>query len=283
MKVSKAKRYLLPLVICSVMLTRCGCDFFGTTGALLISQRDEAELGKEFDTQLRTKDTAGEYPIYNPGTDPDKLAFEKYVKDLAREVLAKVPEKDRPDYDFTFTIIDKDVENAFAVPGGYVYIYTGIISKMRNEAELAGVLGHEIAHVTKHHYRDAMAKSAAFSLLVQVLLGNDAGQLTQLVAQNFAGLAQMKVSQSNESEADFYGTQYLASTNRNPLGIATFFARFPGGGGPLAWFSTHPAPENRVEDVTEEVNDDPVLKALVQDTLNYTSRFETYTKVIPKK
>jgi predicted Zn-dependent protease len=283
MKVSKAKRYLLPLVICSVMLTRCGCDFFGTTGALLISQQDEADLGKEFDTQLRTKDTLGEYPIYVADT-PDKQAFDTYVKDLAREVLSKVPEKDRPDYDFTFTIIDKDVENAFAVPGGYVYIYTGIVSKMKNEAELAGVLGHEIAHVTQHHYRDALAKDAAFSLLLQVLLGNDAGQLTKLVAQNFAGLTQMKVSQSNESEADFYGTKYLASTNRNPLGIATFFARFPGGGGPLAWFSTHPAPESRVEDVTKEVNDSPALKALAADsTLNYASRFEINTKVIPKK
>jgi predicted Zn-dependent protease len=282
-KVSQAKRYLLPLVVCSVMLTRCGCDFFGTTGALLISQRDEAELGLEFDTQLRTKDTAGEYPIYAANT-PDKQAFEKYVKDLAQEVLSKVPEKERPDYDFKFTIIDKDVENAFAVPGGYVYIYTGIISKMKNEAELAGVLGHEIAHVTQHHYRDAMAKDAAFGLLLQVLLGNEAGQLAQLVAQNFAGLAQMRVSQSNESEADFYGTKYLASSNRNPLGIATFFARFKDDGNILGWFSTHPAPATRVEDVTDEVNGTPAYKALAADSaLNYTSRFETYTKVIPKK
>lgn len=281
MNVSNAKRFLLPLALVSVLLTRCSCDFFGTAGSILISQKDEEELGLEFDTQLRTKDTAGEYPIYNAGNDPEKQAFEKYVKDLAYEVLAKA--KDKPDYDFKFTIIDKDVENAFAVPGGYVYIYTGIISKMKNEAELAGVLGHEIAHVTKHHYREAMTKDAAFGLLVQVLLGNDAGQLAKLVAQNFAGLAQMKVSQSHESEADFYGTQYLASTNRNPLGIASFFSRFPGGGGPLAWFSTHPAPETRVEDVTEEVNSTPAFKALVQDTLNYTSRFETNTKVIPKK
>lgn len=277
MKVSRAKMFLLPLALASVLLTRCSCDFFGTAGGIFISQKDEEELGLEFDTQLRTKDTAGEYPIFKADT-PEKLAFQKYVVDLAYEVLAKVEKK--PDYAFTFTIIDKDVENAFAVPGGYVYIYTGIIRKMKNEAELAGVIGHEIAHVTQHHYRDALAKSAAFSLLVQVLLGNDAGQLAQLVAQNFAGLAQMKVSQSNESEADFYGTQYLADTQRNPLGIASFFARMEGSGGLLDWFSTHPAPENRVEDVTKEVNSDPAMKALVQDTLNYTLRFETNTKAI---
>ena len=280
MKVSRAKR-LLPLALCAVLLTRCSCDFFGTTGALLISEEDESKLGLEFNQQLR--DSAAAYPIYKAVT-PDQIAFEAYVKGLAQEILAHVPAKEKPGYDFTFTIIDQDIENAFAVPGGYVYIYTGIIKKMKNEAELTGVLGHEIAHVTQHHYRDAMAKQAGLSLILQALLGNDAGQLTQLIAANFAGLVSMKVSQGNESEADFYGTKYTANVNRNPLGIATFFARFPGGGGPGAWFSTHPAPKTRVADVTDEVNESASLKALAADsTLNYTDRFLANTKVIPKE
>jgi predicted Zn-dependent protease len=277
MKVSRAKR-LLPLALCAVLLTRCSCDFFGTTGALLISEQDEAKLGLEFNQQLR--DSTASYPVYKAVT-AEQIAFESYVKGLAQEVLANVPAKEKPGYDFTFTIIDKDIENAFAVPGGYVYIYTGIIKKMKNEAELVGVLGHEIAHVTRHHYRDAMAKQAGLSLILQALLGNDASQLTQLIAGNFAGLVSMKVSQGNETEADFYGTQYTAAVNRNPLGIATFFARFPDGGGPLAWFSTHPAPKTRVADVTDEVNESASLKAMSADTtLNYTNRFLDKTKAI---
>ncbi len=278
MKASNAKR-LLPLALCAVLLTRCSCDFFGTTGALFISENDESKLGAEFDTQLRTKDTANAYPVYVANT-PDKVVFRDYVTNLAKEILAKIPASGKPEYGFTFTIIDKDVENAFAVPGGYVYIYTGIIKKMRNESELAGVLGHEIAHVTQHHYRDAMAKDAALSLLLQALLGNDAGQLTQLVAQNFAGLAQLKVSRDNESEADFYGTKYIGAVQRNPLGIATLFSRFAAGG-PPSWLSTHPAPENRVEDVNAEVNESAALKALAADSAtSFQSRFELNTKAL---
>lgn len=281
MKVSTT-RVILPLAMCAVLLTRCSCDFFGTTGALLISEDDESKLGAEFDLQLRTKDTANAYPIYDAGTDPDKLRFKQYVTDLAQEILAKIPESGKPGYPFTFTIIDKDVENAFAVPGGYVYIYTGIIKKMKNESELAGVLGHEIAHVTRHHYRDAMAKDAALSLLLQALLGDDSGQLTQLVANNFAGLAQLKVSRDNESEADFYGTKYIGAVGRNPLGIATLFSRFDAGG-PPSWLSTHPAPENRVEDVEDEVASSSSLKALAVDSSTvFETRFEQNTKVIPK-
>ncbi len=281
MKVSHAKRYL-PLALCAVLLTRCACDFFGTTGALLISEDDESKLGAEFDNQLRTKDTANAYPVYNAST-PEKAAFRDYVTNLAKEILAKIPADKKPGYKFTFTIIDKDVENAFAVPGGYVYIYTGIIKKMRNESELTGVLGHEIAHVTQHHYRDAMAKSAALSLLVQALLGNDAGQITQLVASNFAALAQLKVSRDNESQADYFGTQYTGAVGRDPLGIATLFSRFDAGG-PPQWLSTHPAPANRVADVQDEVKGSATLAAVAADSVNtnFTARFMTNTVVIPK-
>jgi predicted Zn-dependent protease len=280
MKVSHAKRYL-PMALCAVLLTHCSCDFFGTTGALLISEDDESKLGLEFNKQLH--DSTATYPIYNPGTDPDKLRFTHYVDSLAHGILVAIPKADKPGYDFKFTIIDKDIENAFAVPGGYVYIYTGIIKKMRNESELTGVLGHEIAHVTQHHYRDAMAKDAALSLILQALLGNDAGQLTQLIASNFATLAQLKVSRDNESEADFYGTKYTGAVGRNPLGIATLFSRFAEGG-PPSWLSTHPAPVNRVADVQNEVNASASLKALAADSArtDFTANFDANTKAIPK-
>jgi beta-barrel assembly-enhancing protease len=281
MKIPKASR-LLPIVICAVVLMRCSCDFFGTTGALLVSEQDEVKLGTQFDTHLRTNDTAkAEYPLYVPKT-ADEIAFQEYVTGLAKSILAKIPAKERPDYPFTFTLIDKNVENAFAVPGGYVYLYTGIISKMRDESELVGVLSHEIAHVTRHHYRDAMAKDAGLSIILQALLGNDAGQLAQLVAGSFFQLAALTVSRGNESDADFYGTKYTGSMLRNPLGIAKFFGRFPDGG-PPSWISTHPKPDDRVGDVTDQVNDDPVLKALSQDpATNFQTEFELKTKVIPK-
>jgi predicted Zn-dependent protease len=259
----------------SLFLT--SCDLFGTAGSFFISEDDEKQLGGEFDRQLR--DSTAAYPIYDANT-PAKLAFQNYVTDLAQEILADIPGDDKPGYGFKFTIIDQDVQNAFAVPGGYVYIYTGIIKTMKDESELAGVLGHEIAHVTRHHYRDALAKQAGLSLLIDALVGDDAGLIKQLVAQTFASLSSLAVTRSNESEADTYGTRYTGDVGRNPMGIAKYFGRVEGTG--LEWFSTHPEPENRVEEVHEQVQKSATLKALAADsaTTNYKSRFEQMTAAI---
>ncbi len=281
MKTWKIKN-LMPVLIAAVLLTRCSCDFFGTTGALLISEADEMKLGAEFDLQLRTVDSIKvHYPIYQANT-AEKIVFQNYVLDLAKEIVAAIPKGDKPGYPFTFTLVDTAIENAFAVPGGYVYIYTGIIKKMKDESELAGVLGHEIAHVTQHHYRDAMAKDAALSLLFQALLGNDAGKLTQLVAGSFFQLAAIKVTRSNEAEADEYGTKHVAYVQRNPMGIAKFFSRYPGTG--FGWLSTHPDPPDRVGSVTREVNGIASYKALAADSLktNYQTRFEQKTAALPR-
>lgn len=268
-----AIRHTLPVLAAMLLLTRCSCDLFGVAGSLLISEEDEVQLGTEFNTQLRTTpDAQKEYPIFVPKTKDDTVLV-NYVQSLAAEVYAAVPEDQKPSYPFTFTLINADVENAFAVPGGYIYIYTGIIKKMQDESELAGVIGHEIAHVTQHHYRDALAKQAGLSLLVQALVNDDAGQITQLVAGSLFNLAAMGVSRSNESEADEYGTRFLASTERNPLGIAKFFARFDNPG--AEWFSTHPAPDNRVENVTAQVNANSKMKALAEQAAT-TDRKEIF-------
>lgn len=275
-------RLLLPIAAVLV-LSRCSCDPFSATGALLISENDEMRLGATFDSTLSQTDSGKlEYPIFAPKSD-DSAKARDYVVNLAREILNAIPAEDRPGYDFKFTLIDKDIINAFAVPGGYVYIYTGIIKNMKDESELACVLGHEITHVTHHHYRDAMAREAGLSLLLQALLGNNSGQLTQLVGQTLGQLAVLKVSRNNESEADHYGTEYAGNIGRNPLGVAKFFGRMPPEG-LAAMLSTHPAPETRVADVEEEVQSSAPLKALAADSAvtNYASRFLQATAVLRK-
>jgi predicted Zn-dependent protease len=275
---SKLLRFVLIPVFSLGLFAQCA--FFGYAGPLLVSEADEARLGAEFDAQLRTDPKARqEYPVFVPNTTA-RQAFQNYVLGLANEVYAAVPAKDKPGYPFKFTLIDADVQNAFAVPGGYVYIYTGIIKSMRTEAELVGVLGHEIAHVTQHHYRDALAKQAGMSILFQALLGNDAGQLTQVVAQTFGTLASLSVSRDNESEADNYGTRYLATTARNPLGIANYFDRVKNPG--PQWLSSHPAPANRVETVKAQVRNNASFSALAANAAvtDYKSRFDQMTAAI---
>lgn len=274
----KAIRLLLIPSFSLLLFTQCA--FFGYAGPLLVSESDESRLGAEFDAQLRTDPAAKkEYPLFVANT-PERKAFQDYVIGLAQQVHAAIPAKDKPKYAFTYTLIDANVQNAFAVPGGYVYIYTGIIKSMKDESELVGVLGHEIAHVTRHHYRDALAKQAGMSILYEALVGKDAGQLTQVVAQTFGTLASLSVSRDNESEADKYGTKYTAALGRNPLGIAKYFDRVKDPG--FAWLSTHPAPKNRVETVQKQVSGNAGFSALAANAAvtDYKSRFEQMTKVI---
>lgn len=240
---------LLPLLTLAMSLNQCSCS--DTLGSLFVTEQNEADIGTQFDAQLRTK--PGEYPIFQANT-ARKLEFQTYVQGVFKKVLDNVPSKERPSYidNFKITIVDQPVINAFAVPGGYIYLYTGIVDSMKDESELAGVLAHEISHVTHHHYRDAMMKTAGISLLLDAVAGSDPSALKSAVANMFGQLASLKVSRGNESEADAYGTRYLGYAGWDPYGISTFFSRMPDAG--IAWLSTHPAPASRVQDVEDLVH-----------------------------
>lgn len=265
----------LPLIASALFL--CHCGMLDTVESLFVSEQDESTLGAQFDTELRTNDSAKkEYPLFVPQTHADTV-FQTYVTDLAQRILDAIPAADKPGYAFKFTLINADVVNAFAVPGGYVYIYTGIIKQMKNESELAGVLGHEIAHVTLHHYRDAMVKDQGLALLVQALVDKDSSELVKFVAGSFFVLAQLKISRDNESDADETGARNASRIGDNPMGIASFFQRLPDGGWEI--FSDHPSSSDRVTAVTNEVKGDAVLNAIAADsaTTNYTVRFHNST------
>ena len=238
---------LLPLLALVMSLNQCSCS--DTLGSLFVTEQDEAKIGAQFDAELRGKTT--EYPLFKANT-PRKAQFEEYVQGVFRKILSNVPADQKPGYDFKLTLVDQPIINAFAVPGGYVYLYTGIVDSMQAESELAGVLAHEISHVTHHHYRDAMMKTAGISLIIDALSGSDSSQLKKAVGGIFGQLASLQVSRSNESEADAYGTRYLAYAGWDPYGISDFFFRMPSEG--IAWLSTHPAPTDRVQAVKDLVH-----------------------------
>ncbi len=281
MPISNLRRHLLPVAVALPLLVSCA-GFFGGVGEVLVSDQEEAKLGAEFNKTLTTNDTAmREMPLYVP-KNAAQAELQNYIIGLAKEIVASLPASEKPGYDFTYTLIDKDVENAFAVPGGYVYIYTGILKKMQNESELIGVLGHEITHVTHHHYRRQLAKSTALGLALEGVLGaTNAGQVSQMAAGVAFQLAGLKFSRSDESEADKGGTLALGRTNRNPMGIATYFERAQSMGVP-EWLSDHPGNSNRVKAVTAIVNDDPKLKQLADlgATSAYTDRYKQHVSAL---
>ncbi len=261
---------LLPLLVVSMSLQQCSCS--DIMGPLFVSEADEVRLGGEFHQQLLAKSDS--LPVFETQGVASRVALKNYLDSLFRVVHDRVPESERTGYhnNFTFTIIDADVENAFAVPGGYVYVYTGILKSMNAESELIGVLGHELAHVTRHHYRDALANQVGISVLISAVTGGG-GALTEFVGNVFGSMMALKVSRDNEAEADEFGTRYLGNTVRHPLGIAEFFARMGSRG--LSWFSTHPDPGDRTAAVTAQVNGDANLKSLLRDELRYQTRYRT--------
>jgi predicted Zn-dependent protease len=257
-----------------VFFTQCA-GFFGGVGEMLVSDSDEAKLGAEFNKTLTTNDTAKrEMPVFVPKNQA-QAEMQNYIIGLAQEIVAALPASEKPGYAFTYTLIDMDVVNAFAVPGGYVYIYTGILKKMQDESELMGVLGHEITHVTHHHYREQVAKNATLGLALQgVLAATNAGQVPQLAAGAAFQLAGLKFSRADESDADKGGTLGLGRVNRNPLGIAKYFERAKSMGVP-EWLSDHPGNGNRVKAVEKIVNGDPKLKQLADQgaATTYADRY----------
>ncbi|HNY31106.1 MAG TPA: M48 family metalloprotease [Fibrobacteria bacterium] len=262
---------ILPLLALSMSMAQCSCS--DTLGSMFISEDDELRLGSEFDAQLRSPENAAEYPIYE-ATSSEKREFQTYVEETFQSVYSAMPKSERPSYPFKIAIVDRrDVVNAFAVPGGFVYVYTGIINKAENESELAGVLAHEMAHISHHHYRDAVMKQAGLSILLDALLGEDASQLTQAVASMFSTLTQLKVSRENEDDADATGTRYLGDSHRNPNGIATLFGRMPSSG--IDWLSTHPASTDRVKAVNGLVSSESSSKGWdTSPEATYQTRFE---------
>ena len=139
--------------------------------------------------------------------------------------------------------------NAFATPGGYIYVYTGLIKFLDSEDELAGVMGHEIAHADQRHSTRQMTRTYGVSALLGMLSGNaEPGMLEQIAA----GLVSLKFSRNHETESDKYSVIYLCGTGYNAAGAAGFFKKMEGRSGTPEFMSTHPNPGNRVKNIESQ-------------------------------
>jgi len=218
------------------------------TGGL--SQDQEVRMGRENHPKI-IKEFGGEY-----GTPELK----RYVNGIG-QLLAKTAE--RRDLKFTFTVLDSDIINAFATPGGYVYITRGLMALADNEAQLAGVLAHEIGHITALHHARRHGQSILANIglaAVGILGGRSAAQLGQIGAVSLL----QGFSRENEYEADQLGVRYLSRVGFQPEAMAGFLAKLradtrlsakrrgesPDAVDQFNYLATHPAPKARVERAT---------------------------------
>lgn len=182
-----------------------------------------------------------------------------YVRGLGEQIVAAAAE-DVPDgIEFTFNVVDDDATvNAFAIPGGNVYVFTGLLLLMEDEAELMGVLGHEVAHVTRRHIAQQLSMRYGLRFLTSAI--GLAGGITGLIGQLAGSVASqgflLKYSRDHERESDRYGVVYAARAGRDPYGVARFFGKMEAldaRGDTPSFLLTHPDPEERIENVQEHI------------------------------
>ena len=238
-----SRKTLVALSLLGLLLWIPSCAVNPVSGRpeiMLLSEGDEVKLGGQTDVQV-----VKEYGIY----DDPKLA--SYLNDLCRR-MGKLSH--RPNLPYQFKILDTSVVNAFAVPGGYIYFTRGILASLNSEAELAGVMGHEIGHVTARHSAEkySRAQLAGIGLGLGSIFSDTFRALSDF-AQLGVGMLFLKFSRDDERQADDLGVEYASRAGYDASQLAHFFETLermnPGSdrSGLPGWFSTHPNPENRVQ------------------------------------
>ncbi len=215
----------------------------------VFSPQQDVEIGKEVSKQAEQQ-----LVMLN-----DKKV-DSYLDRLGKKLASKAPGEKYP---YQFKGVNDLSINAFALPGGFLYVNRGTIEAADNEAQLAGVMGHEIGHAALRHGTNQMTKATAMQLPLAVLggvVGSNSiiGLLTQVGANFGAQSILLKYSRDAERQADLVGTQILYDNNYDPEQMAQFFMKLEeeskkSGGRPIQFFSSHPNPENRVTAVNTEV------------------------------
>lgn len=246
MKALRTKLLFLLLTVFSAVYVSCDPD----GGINLFSLNDDKQLG----LQLRDEILANpaEYPVLPEAQYPQAYQHLRRIRD---EILNSGQLNHKDDFTWEVYIIrDDNTLNAFCAPGGYIFVYTGIIKFLQSEDDFAGVMGHEIAHADRRHSTDQMTQQYGIQTLLEVVLGNNQGVITDMAA----GLLQLSFSRKHENEADEYSVKYLCATDYAANGAAGFFQQLidQGQTGQVpAFLSTHPSEANRVQNINQEATD----------------------------
>ncbi|MBR9920138.1 MAG: M48 family metalloprotease [Bacteroidetes bacterium] len=233
------------VLFAAIILSLYGCGGQGGKGLNLFSIEDEIALGKQVKQEIESNPQ--DYPIL---PEAGNQQIYSYIRGLGDRLLKTGQVAYRNDFAWEIKIIDDDQTlNAFCTPGGYIYVYTGLIKFLDAEDELMGVLGHEIAHAALRHSTRQLTKLYGIQVLTSVITGNsDPGMIEQIAL----ALVSLKFSRGHETEADQYSVIYMCGTDMNAAGAAGFFEKMEDQPSPPEFLSTHPNPGNRVLEIKED-------------------------------
>lgn len=253
-----------------------GCSTNPATGRSqlnLLSREQTIALGEEAKNEL-----AAQYG----GPVPDPY-LQQYVTEIGQRLAAET-EADYPGLPWEFTLLDSDVINAFALPGGKVYITRGLASRLDNEAQLAGILGHEVGHVTAEHANQRIAGQLGLSLAIfgaSVAAGASDQQWIQQAAPVVVGLGGqgflLSFGRNEELEADALGMRYMSNIGYNPhaqLQVMEILGEASGGPSTPEFLSTHPHPQTRIDRINRLLKDKYPNAASNPDSGTFAERYQ---------
>ena len=253
---SRARKRILPArrirpktLVLGLTLTKSACLLFLVAGCpgfarvaaeVVLTPEEEVALGRELAREVEAR-----FDFH-----PD-LVVQRYVQDLG-EMLVRASGEPRPEVPWSFKVIDDpDQVNAMALPGGWIYIFSGLMLLVESESEISGVLAHEIAHVNERHIAQRLATIYGIEVLAAVALGRDPGTLERIIATIMAQGYLLNYSRAQEREADALAVDYTINAGWDPRGLADFFEHLTETPRPPTWLATHPSPEDRIANVHE--------------------------------
>lgn len=229
---SQAKCWMMLVAIVTAL---AGCAALGTAGVNLISVEEEWELGQQFEAELAEELDPYEVPM---------------ITEMGQRIVAETRKAELP---WRFYVVDDESINAFNVPGGLVYLHSGLID-VASEAEIAAVIAHEIGHGVARHGTQRMTQQYGLAIIAGAVLGEDPGVVQEIVAQILAGGTIARFSQAQEFEADELGVRFMHDAGHDPNGMVALLERFldmqqSDPGRMQQFFATHPSTEDRLENV----------------------------------
>ena len=229
---------LVAVALTTVFALSCGSGG-GVSNAALPSIQEEWQLGDQIAQQVSSQVRFNNDPTTNA-----------YVQRMGERIVAQTPLANMP---WHFYVIDDQNVNAFSIPGGRVYVNTGLIQSSENASELAGVLAHEISHVVARHSLKQMVQQNELSAIAGLLLGQNPNALAQIAAQIAGGGILARFSRADEEQADELGIGYMKAAGYDPRGMPDMFrvllAQQKSQPGKLEqFFADHPTTESRIRD-----------------------------------
>jgi predicted Zn-dependent protease len=235
----------LPLVASLVLAGFVGCAVNPLTGdeeLMFFSPDEDTELGRKYAPQVEQM-LGGRLPDDN---------IQGYINDVGQKI-ARVCH--RPDISYSFGVVDADMENALAMPGGYIFITRGLLEQFKSEAQLAAVLAHEVAHVVARDTMAAISRQIGMTALIAAAHVGDAPSDVTRATHFLSGVLTLQYSREDEQEADYAGLSYMIQAGYDPNGMIETMQILEDlqTVRPIEFFSTHPNPENRLLYLEERI------------------------------